>query len=44
MSGENIYMTCYVYNNTMTNTPQSIRIPPELDAEITRFVEELSFT
>lgn len=30
----------YIRNTTMANSPQSIRIPPELDAEVTRFVEE----
>jgi antitoxin ParD1/3/4 len=30
----------YIRNTTMANSPQSIRIPPELDAEVARFVEE----
>lgn len=30
----------YICNTTMANSPQSIRIPPELDAEVARFVEE----
>jgi antitoxin ParD1/3/4 len=30
----------YKRNTTMANSPQSIRIPPELDAEVARFVEE----
>jgi Arc/MetJ-type ribon-helix-helix transcriptional regulator len=30
----------YIRTTTMGNTPQSIRIPPELDAEVARFVEE----
>jgi antitoxin ParD1/3/4 len=32
--------TYYMRNTTMANPPQSIRIPPELDAEVARFVEE----
>jgi antitoxin ParD1/3/4 len=30
----------YICNTTMANSPQSIRIPPELDTEVDRFVEE----
>ena len=30
----------YIRNTEMANSPQSIRIPSELDAEVTRFVEE----
>jgi antitoxin ParD1/3/4 len=30
----------YIGNTTMGNSPQSIRIPPELDAEVARFVED----
>lgn len=30
----------YIRNTTMANSPQSIRIPPGLDAEVNQFVEE----
>jgi antitoxin ParD1/3/4 len=30
----------YICSTTMANSPQSIRIPPELDTEVDQFVEE----